>query len=515
MSRPVVVLVALLVHSSIALASQPGQPLDDGSATANATTCRTFVSAGLVEEEHWTAANSPYCIMGPIQVSLLTIDPGVEVLVDGHYEIEVLSTITAEGTAALPIRFGVTTPGECWAGLRFQYTPPGSSLRHCIIEDSDRSGMSLASAAPPVLSHVLFRHNSAPARGGAIAGSSLSGDLEIRNSTFDGNTAREGGGAIYLSLPPGRVLRIADSTFTGNASNSPQTMGNSRGGAIWLESGDSSIVNSIFDGNVSYGICSYFGGCGSTASATGGAVQIDGSGTTTIANSIFVNNRTDTRASSPYNSRADSYGGAVYANSGTLAVRNSLFACNDAAASGDFRFFDGAAIGVGAATAAISWSTVTRNPIGTGISTASNGAATIEDSIVFFNNGDGTQLAGTPVVSYSNVQGGAPGDGNISLNPVFSGVGCDPTELVIVAGSPCIDAGNPDPTRDDACFPPSRGLLRSDMGAHGGPGACDWVPYRGAEPPLHEPRRPSMDEVADHEYLFSLPRDADRWSLAV
>ena len=158
-------------------------------------------------------------------------------------------------------------------------------------------------------------------------------------------------------------------------------------------------------------------------------------------------------------------------------MRNSLFACNEAAASGDFRFFDGAAIGVGAATAAISWSTVTRNPIGTGISTASNGAATIEDSIVFFNNGDGTQLAGNPVVSYSNVQGGAPGDGNISLNPVFSGVGCDPSELVIVAGSPCIDAGNPDPTQDDACFPPSRGSVRSDMGAHGGPGACDWVPY--------------------------------------
>jgi hypothetical protein len=46
--------------------------------------------------------------------------------------------------------------------------------------------------------------------------------------------------------------------------------------------------------------------------------------------------------------------------------------------------------------------------------------------------------------------------------------------LIIVLGSPCIDAGNPNPAYDDTCFPPSLGTATNDIGAHGGPGACGW-----------------------------------------
>jgi hypothetical protein len=34
--------------------------------------------------------------------------------------------------------------------------------------------------------------------------------------------------------------------------------------------------------------------------------------------------------------------------------------------------------------------------------------------------------------------------------------------------------GDPDTIHSDLCFPPSRGTVRNDMGAHGGPCACCW-----------------------------------------
>lgn len=107
-----------------------------GPALAGSTVCKTFVPAGLVEDEHWTVSNSPYCLNGSIQVSLLTIDPGVEVLSTGDYQIEVWTTITAIGTETQPIRFGVQKAGQCWQGLRFPNAPTGSALRNCIIEDA-------------------------------------------------------------------------------------------------------------------------------------------------------------------------------------------------------------------------------------------------------------------------------------------------------------------------------------------------------------------------------------------
>ena len=46
---------------------------------------------------------------------------------------------------------------------------------------------------------------------------------------------------------------------------------------------------------------------------------------------------------------------------------------------------------------------------------------------------------------------------------------------VSLENSPCIDAGNPDPQHNDVCLPPSLGTVRNDMGAHGGPSACEWT----------------------------------------
>jgi len=81
---------------------------------------------------------------------------------------------------------------------------------------------------------------------------------------------------------------------------------------------------------------------------------------------------------------------------------------------------------------------------------------------------------GTVALQYSDIEGGYTGAGNIDADPVFSGPWCFTGE-----GSPCIDAGDPDAALNDLSWPsaptaarwPSRGGLRNDMGACGGP-AC-------------------------------------------
>lgn len=89
---------------------------------------------------------------------------------------------------------------------------------------------------------------------------------------------------------------------------------------------------------------------------------------------------------------------------------------------------------------------------------------------MYFNNNENDQITGTVKATYSDIQNGYAGEGNIRYNPVFK----SPQELIIVNGSPCVDAGNPDPPYNDVYFPPSLGTLRNDMGAHGGPTPSDF-----------------------------------------
>jgi parallel beta-helix repeat protein len=104
------------------------------------------------------------------------------------------------------------------------------------------------------------------------------------------------------------------------------------------------------------------------------------------------------------------------------------------------------------------------------------------NSIVYSNNANGTQIgykAGeqAPVVTYCDVQGGWSGQGNITNEPVLC-----PMNQALMPGSRGIDEGRPDSVYFDSCIDPvgpctpyPRGTERNDMGAFGGPGACDGV----------------------------------------
>jgi hypothetical protein len=101
--------------------------------------------------------------------------------------------------------------------------------------------------------------------------------------------------------------------------------------------------------------------------------------------------------------------------------------------------------------------------------TSFNPRITVENSIVFFHGS--RQISSGNNVTYSDVQGGFSGIGNINVNPVF----IDDSTFVLSDLSPCIDAGNPDSAFNEICSQASKGTSRNDMGAYGGSGACDWV----------------------------------------
>lgn len=92
--------------------------------------------------------------------------------------------------------------------------------------------------------------------------------------------------------------------------------------------------------------------------------------------------------------------------------------------------------------------------------------ATILNSILWNNTPDEIYSEiSLDIVTYSNIQGGFEGEGNLNADPLF----IDPEygDYHLQAGSPCIDAGNPDPQYNDT------NGSRNDMGAYGGP-VGDW-----------------------------------------
>ena len=68
----------------------------------------------------------------------------------------------------------------------------------------------------------------------------------------------------------------------------------------------------------------------------------------------------------------------------------------------------------------------------------------------------GNEIIGSPMITYSDIRGGYPGEGNIDDNPLFVDPGMD--EFRLQEDSPCIDAGDP-------ASPLDPDSTRADIGA--------------------------------------------------
>jgi parallel beta-helix repeat protein/predicted outer membrane repeat protein len=269
----------------------------------------------------------------------------------------------------------------------------------------------------------------------------------LSNCTFSGNAADHGGGMWnYRSSSP----TLTNCTFVGNSALQS-------GGGMLNGSSSPTLTNCTFSGN--------------SAGNSGGGMA-NGSASPALTNCTFSGN-------------SATYGGGM-ANSGSPSptLTNCTFSGNSASALGG-----GIYSSVGSATLTNCTFSGNSAPNGGGIYNYYS-TPTLTNSILWGDSPEeisNSDLFLSPLVTYSDVQGGHPGDGNIDADPQF----VDPASGDYHLGphSPCIDAGN-----NDAPYLPEvdfEGELRIVDGDSDGTAIVDM----GVDEAYSEPPPPPPDVI--------------------
>ena len=143
------------------------------------------------------------------------------------------------------------------------------------------------------------------------------------------------------------------------------------------------------------------------------------------------------------------FAGGVYCGESQITLRRCMIADNFAWACGGGTLSNGtgAVMTFDRCTVVSNVSTNFFGPQG-GIGMANDGDVVVRDSIVWANFGNQIDAFGAPYnqgcvasASYSCVQGGFAGTGNLAVNPGFVNLGA--LQVSLTPGSPCVDAGDP------------------------------------------------------------------------
>jgi predicted outer membrane repeat protein len=310
-------------------------------------------------------------------------------------------------------------------------------------------------ASSPHLTNVFFSGNSADRSGGGM----LNTDISIPTLTrveFNRNTAGAGGGMANVTSHP--VLN--DVNFTENSAELGGGMVNgvsaprltnvnfsrntaSQGGGMANNQSGPSLENVNFRDN-------------SVTGAGGGMFNSNGS-SPYLVNVTFSGNS----ASDPI----DTYGGGMANEGSSPNLTNVTFYNNSATHGGGMINRDASS------NPSLYNVTFNSNTAVDGGAIANSGNIRIVNSILWGDNGGEIfNPDGNPNVSYSIVQGGYPGDGNLNANPLLGSLvdnGGFTYTMALLSGSAAIDAAS------DSLCPPydQRGMTRPqgshcDMGAY-------------------------------------------------
>ncbi len=310
-------------------------------------------------------------------------------------------------------------------------------------------GIDSNSGSNPTLTNVTFSGNAATGQSGY--GGGMANELSnptLTGVTFSGNSAPHGyGGGMsnrYFSSPT-----LTNSAFNGNSAGT--------GGGMFSEAASPTLTNSVFSGNSAQ----YGGGMTNDLSSlkltnvtfSGNSASNDGGG---IWNNCTATQTSVVLTNTVFSGNSAKHGGGMF-NTGELAnptLVNATFSGNSATQGGGM------------------YNTIGAVPI-------------VTNSIFWGDNGGEiyNDLSSTPpasaTVTYSLVQGGYTGTGNINVDPLFVApiTASAPTttgNLRFQYASPAINAGDPTttfspPADKDLDGNPRIAGARVDMGAYESP----------------------------------------------
>jgi hypothetical protein len=248
-----------------------------------------------------------------------------------------------------------------------------------------------------------------------------SGSITFKFCSFNQNSANSGGAAIIWNA----ANAFEDCTFDGNTG--------SAGGAINAFAA-TSVTRSTFRNNTTIAPVNSGGAIYNNSSINATDCTFE-SNRANVGGVIYTTSGTSTfeRCSMVGNSATASGGVAFHQFGGVVNYTNCLIARNTAS------FFASVAF-LGAGSASYTNCTIAENS-GASQAVYANGTATVTASNSILRNA-GTELdgPGTRTATFSNIEGGFAGTGNISAAPIY--VDTLASDYRLVAGSPGIDAGN-------------------------------------------------------------------------
>ncbi len=268
----------------------------------------------------------------------------------------------------------------------YQQGEGSSTLTDCLFENNTADGYGGGAyvGAGAVVDECEFKNNRADDGGGLAS----SGDNLVTDCVFRDNVAVDDGGAIR-NFDSGT---IADCTFLSNSAGD-------EGGAI-SNSRSPTITNCTFRYN---------------SANDGGAVFNNVETAPLIAGCTFTSNY-------------GRDGGAMHNRTSRVKVINSIFTANTGTGSVMYNRQGATPLCVNC--------TFSGN-MNQAVHSRQESIATFVNSVFWGNAGDLFSGTDEPAVSYSNVEGGHAGIGNISVDPMF-----EDSSLRLSHFSPCIDAGS-------------------------------------------------------------------------